>query len=697
MIIDDPYLASSMIIYKINVFLMAICNLFKKLSNNTGEFLMFSQYAEDLTRNNSQGYRYRVVPNRFIAANIDFSKFKYSVTGDLNVDFPTYLQNYFENGCALCKNLEDVEWDPTVSSNIFWNAMIEGGLINIKKVNELDETVKDYYVEEFKYVNDINIQSYDEVGGMGYSEIYCYIPNEAKEYHYGCSELVELPAVTTANMFVEGYKDTDKTDNILSLDITPEHKYFINKQLSFYFENNELYLGDVVSDKYDINCIIILYNINSCDESGNNVCIYENIPLGLYLPGTFNETVVNNIITKHIHNEDIFNSGTSYGIRICSRFSVSPNTEFIKSVDINNVSSSEYSSLCQVMGGISDNLVAMKNVVNSSIADSETLKDTLAIFKNSRTNVPYPIDINGTKYWYVNGRNTGIAIPDGDIIYSAYENGEITKALIEEDGVENRLIMNVYVIDENGEPTYIEKLKPTGLQDDTEIPIMWYIEDLGEVYSHGDIKDIIEKLYLIYPDGTRCEYSEEEFKVSDILKFITNTDGIYTVEAVINLGTAEEADYKSVIGTLDFKFCLPIFFGIVSGSLDEKGKDPNEHLINNLITGSTTIEHVCERKIYPSQYNKIGFKSNGGRIVYAYPASYEKLEKILNLNSMDDCIDDFTVDREPYMIKVNFPTTGEQIDYYLYCTDEPTGAGIEAEFEFTTKERLINNTFKYTK
>lgn len=686
---NDTYLNSSMIIYKINVFLMAICNLFKKLSNNTGEFLMFSQYAEDLTKNNSQGYKYRVVPSRFIAANVDFSKFKYATTGNLNVDFPTYLQNYFENGCAVCKNMEDVEWNPTISSNLFWNAMIEGGLINVKSTGKSD--VKNY-VNEFKYINDINIQSYDEVNGMGYSEMYCYIPNEAKEYMYGCSDLRESNSITTVSEFVEGYSEDDN-NNLLSLNITPDHKYFIDKRLDFYFDNKEVGIKSVSSDKYEVNCIIILYNINSCDEDGNNVAIYENIPLGIYLPGVFDEGTsdMTNIITKHVNNSDIFNSGTSYGIRVCSRFSIIPNIDFIKSVDVSSVSSDEYSSLCQVMGGISDNLNEMMSVVKSSMHESETLKNTLDIFKKSRTNVPYPIDINGTKYWYVNGRNTGITIPDGTK-YTNYSESDIINSITIWDGIDTVLTITVYTCDPNtGELSYIEKLRPTGPQDATSIAIRW---NLVNKYTLESI--LADKLYLYYPDGTRVDLSE--FIPAGIFNIDNVTeDGVYKIQAIVDMEINGDTVENVIEGALDFKFCLPIFFGLVESSIGSNGKDSANDIIDNMLKGEQEIQYIpgIQKYILPSQYNKIKFETNGGKIVYAYPASYAKLERILNLNSMDDCMDDFVINKEPKTIQVKFLTSNESIEYYLYYTKDSTGNNISTEFDFTTKERQIDNSFEF--
>ena len=56
---------------------MGVCNLFNKLTSPSGNFLLFSQYVEDITRNYSDGDNWKVVPTKFVALNIDFDKVQY--------------------------------------------------------------------------------------------------------------------------------------------------------------------------------------------------------------------------------------------------------------------------------------------------------------------------------------------------------------------------------------------------------------------------------------------------------------------------------------------------------------------------------------------------------------------------------------------------------------------------------------------
>ena len=87
---------------------MAICNLFSDLTKNTGNFLMFSQYTEDLTKYAVEQEAYKVMPSKFIAMDVNYSTVrenieenKWNTTANgLNGDIPRYLQHYFDNSCA---------------------------------------------------------------------------------------------------------------------------------------------------------------------------------------------------------------------------------------------------------------------------------------------------------------------------------------------------------------------------------------------------------------------------------------------------------------------------------------------------------------------------------------------------------------------------------------------------------------------
>jgi hypothetical protein len=126
---------------------MAVCNLFNTLENPSGNFMMFSQYVEDITKGSVIGDDWKVVPSRFVALNIDYSKVNEMVKPkgedpDLNMAIPKYLQNCFENACAYARvnytsftqrvgNKSSADWTADISRNLFWNFLFDGGFLTI--------------------------------------------------------------------------------------------------------------------------------------------------------------------------------------------------------------------------------------------------------------------------------------------------------------------------------------------------------------------------------------------------------------------------------------------------------------------------------------------------------------------------------------------------------------------------------------
>lgn len=404
---------------------MAICNLFSELTKNTGNFLMFSQYTEDLTRYAVEQESYKVMPSKFIAMDVDYSAVKNKIdennwnttTNGLNSDIPKYLQNYFENGCAYLRGHYDIDednkidWYPGITSNLFWRTLSDIGMISFRDVTEGGNG----YVNEFRYIGDINIQSYDNKDGSGYGEIYCYIPTDECAYQYEVliEDNEDEVIFENENDYLEGYP-TELIGVAYPKTYTPERKYTFQyedlyDQGRFHFEKDSTY-----NEKYNINTIIILYDIYVQDsETGDWIRSEMNrdIPLGIYFTGKFDSDEIGNPITKYITNESAFGMGTSYGLRICTRFAVTPQS-MLQPIDV-QMSNENYSAFCQVMTELSETHAKMNKVVENIIKNSQDIKDTLAVFKNTKVNVPYLKEINGSNYWFVNGKNIGIATVPG--------------------------------------------------------------------------------------------------------------------------------------------------------------------------------------------------------------------------------------------------------------------------------------------
>lgn len=358
---------------------MAVCNTFKELTNSTGEFFTFSQYAEDLTEQLSK-VGYKVVPSRFLTLNVDYKGYN-------NKTLPIFLQNQFENGCAYLKSTSS--WSVDLYKTLFWNAF---GYLCIGSDGN----------SSINYIGDVNIQSFNQVDNMGYNEIYCYIPNDAKEqkvkFKIEDSGSVEI----YDNPYICGYDSSDKnTSGLIGIEIS-------STPITYYLDDKYTYhtKTETKNTYFDFNTIVVLYDV--LDSEGNS--INENIPLGIYFTGVIENGVMTNSFRKFVSNNDVYGSGTSYGLRICSKFMVASNGTVKYDVDSSwntNEIIEDYESYTQLMSEFAESQIKMDSILGSFNDYSQDLKDHLSEFKSNKTNVPYIRYINGEGYWFVNGKNTG--------------------------------------------------------------------------------------------------------------------------------------------------------------------------------------------------------------------------------------------------------------------------------------------------
>jgi hypothetical protein len=375
---------------------MAVCNIFNNLTNPAGNFMMFSQYVEDITKNYVQGDEYKVVPSKYVALNLDYTKLlnNSDVSNDtqntnLNEIIPYFYQNKFENGCAYMRKLETPVWDSTISKNIFWNTLFDYGLMTTSRNN----TNKIDVVNEVMTYGTINIHAYDTHNDMGYGEIYCYIPAAAEK------QLCEIVSITenrgsviNNSSHVEGFEN-----KILS----GKNTYFYTNDVNMSFEDSNLcQIPDNTVSQYDINTIVILYDVQQ-KINDEWTSLYSNIPMGVYITGQYENRVCTNTIKKYVSTD--YGVGTSYGFRVCTRFSVNPNGVILTENEL-NVDADNYTSLTQLMCSMSESLDKMNDIMSDKIEQENIYKNSLQEIKNNRTNVPYIKEINGNIFWFINGR-----------------------------------------------------------------------------------------------------------------------------------------------------------------------------------------------------------------------------------------------------------------------------------------------------
>ena len=468
------------------------CNIFKPLSSPTGEFLMFSQYTDDLTHEESGKSTYRVVPSKFVALNIDLNRAvtEYSnpstgvetrptinvVDGEVQMSaddktitgFNSILaqifQSYYENSISFCREAlvnenvidgrtkEQAEQLLIGDSNnpfeftneLLWDCLNTFKLIHYQNIDDQNEF---RYIPEVKYIGDINIHSNRNVDGYNYDEIFCYIPTEADEYKYHLdsydrhveSNLIHISGpliqvVNNENKNILGWTDSSyptgypiSIRNIVSTDLgdnnTTSEGYCLGREwpiLDFRGDQNAtpvpIHNETDENTKYNVNAIIIYYDVLHSEPGEDPEYLHRNRPMGIYFTGDVetikNEDEVthqfNNEIIKHVSNNDAYGQGSSFGLRIMSRYVPTPNGT-IQTINT-TTETGDYESIAESMGRIADALVDIAGVARTNQELAQTYKDHLAQFRNNRVNVPYTRSVAGKLFWFVNGRNTGVPV-----------------------------------------------------------------------------------------------------------------------------------------------------------------------------------------------------------------------------------------------------------------------------------------------
>ena len=587
---------------------MAICNLFQKLTKDTGTFLQFSQYSEDLTRMLSGSNLYKVVPSKFVAANINYKTD--NSDADWNTEFPKTLQNYFENGCAVLK--EQIEWNPEYSRNLFWNYMFGQGYLSTQQSSDGYQ-----YVPQIKYVSTIDLMSYEQWEGMGYNEIYCYISNDALPQNYGVSKLQGASVYECNDTYIQGFDESDS----IALDgtLVPPTNYVYGRQWVMSFESDlqnqgvQTFPNTTDTNYFEINTIIVLYDI-MVQDGDTMQTIYWDIPMGIYLPGTIanvkndadlNETetqeegTVHNFVTKYISNADIYGAGTSYGLRICSRFTPTPNNDTIQTVDI-HVESDQNAALCRVLAGMSDLQTQMSEIVLDVYKENQASKELLAIFKNSRTNVPYIKEVNGIKTWFVNGRSLDATI-DEISGTGVSECIPATKSEIQHTIDEYEITLTPSLsIEVSISQRLFEKTVP---QTPTSTELFW------QAYYRG-AKSSVDSIDI---NGTMLAGDATRYSISDLAE-----DTTYTVKAI--KGSLQAS--ASVL----VQFVFPTFVGYTTASPDEITED---------------IIKTGQKYLKSSWVSTYQLEPASQRTYIAYPQSFGEVGKIIDAKTQIDITPEF--------------------------------------------------------
>ena len=398
-----------------------VCNIFRPLLNQNGNFLLFSTYTDDLSQSTVNS-SYRVRPSRFVCLNlpddISDSVRSFLVDGqiDINKLLPTYFQNIFENGLSRMRESEDQRDDLDYSVNLI------GCLANLTAYYPSQESEGEFKLNNYiVYDGNIDMESWDK----GFAEIVLNITSGSRPYTYSIND--NFPAFSTMQEFKDAigyysYPNADYDGDYYIAGWTPDDSALlpiITNQYVDVYDNSERIFNsqtftfdtlfekevDYENDKFTFNSILVFYDV--LDEYGNT--IYTCVPMGMYFTGTVDGTTgkINNPVTIYTSHKTAYGAGSGWSLRICTRFAPTPHG-VLKVEEVAVESGVLDTNLSALMSANAELIKTINGFAAKTFTDSQAYRDLLAMFRNNKTNVPYIIEIDGVPYWYVNGRNTGV-------------------------------------------------------------------------------------------------------------------------------------------------------------------------------------------------------------------------------------------------------------------------------------------------
>ncbi len=221
------------------------CNIFNPLDKNNGEFYLFSQYADDCTREDANKSQYRVVPSKFATFNIN-------LPGVDDVD--TYIADAFqdyENRVLFFKKEMGDEYTPEHANIVLWKSLVDAGFIKPQAYRTTDETQSFDTFMELNFIGDINIYNSKRYNDMNYNEIYCHISSENRSKYYNiekCGSEVDYTYKQTSLLGWEDYGSVlpNGTNNVAQIDEDGGYSIFGN-----YVPNAlDPFFTDQITDTY---------------------------------------------------------------------------------------------------------------------------------------------------------------------------------------------------------------------------------------------------------------------------------------------------------------------------------------------------------------------------------------------------------------------------------------------------------------
>ena len=402
-----------------------ICNIFNPINKTNGNFLLFSQYVDDVSKSVVDS-SYKVRPSKFMCLNFDEDIQSNAAAAGSSSEpteyIPMFLQNHFENGITALKD-QNLAVTPFNFSLAFLEKLIEltakedDNSINlnayIKYIGAIDlESWENGFAD---IILDINTgTSSDSIPGMVDASIAesiggVSVPTDVSIFNtdFCGSQSYSNIEGEDSQYYIHGW--VDSTDLPLSPIVEETDNIGPGYNKTMWGENNESVFNKLLitapseDTEFTFNTILVFYDI--LDE--NNVKMYEDIPMGVYFTGEGTNDGIDNSVTIYKSSELAYGAGSGWALRICTKFSPTPYGN-LQVEEVALESKSITNSISALMSATAEVIKTVNDFASESIYNSQTIKDLYSIFKNSRTNVPYPKEVNGRQYWFVNGRNTEV-------------------------------------------------------------------------------------------------------------------------------------------------------------------------------------------------------------------------------------------------------------------------------------------------
>ena len=330
---------------------MSVCNIYKSQGNKP-VFYTFSEYMNDLVVNiNNDGISI-ARPSRFLCV-------KLNNINNINV----FLQNYYEDACCTLrdKNVTNVT-NVTDYRKYLLGGLIHGlvnkGFIDTDAINNIA-------------CEDIDLFGDGTIDGMKYDEIICYLnpsTSNNRSLNLDADNVRIIDKISTPEnpKYITGYdREVDRIEGI-------DYVSLLNKDKFPFCTISDPNSGSANITSFDFNAVIVLYDVTLGKEDNSPI---ENIPLGIYINP--------NTITKYVNNNDIYNQGTSYALRIAMRFA----TTYDGSIYIEDTNTydetRDISSLVSVADRLSKTIDQMFEMTRKFNDYTNATRDILTAIRNS--------------------------------------------------------------------------------------------------------------------------------------------------------------------------------------------------------------------------------------------------------------------------------------------------------------------------